>query len=55
MAIHTLNKKIKLGKIGKKRNSPRWADIKKFGLKRARGRRITVAGIKRWRRGRTRV
>ncbi|MFH1294579.1 MAG: 50S ribosomal protein L39e [Candidatus Aenigmatarchaeota archaeon] len=33
----------------KKRSAPRWADIKKFGLKRARTRRIRVR-LKNWRR-----
>jgi ribosomal protein L39E len=33
----------------KKRSAPRWADIKKFGLKRARTRRIQVR-TKSWRR-----
>ncbi len=42
-------KKLKLGALAKVRPSPRWADIKKFGLKRARSRRIRVS-IKKWRR-----
>jgi len=54
MSIKTLNKKIKLGKIKKIRAAPRWADIKKFGMKRARRRRVNVS-IKRWRRTRIRV
>lgn len=54
MSIKSLNKKIKLGKIKKTRAAPRWADIKKFGMKRARRRRINVT-IKRWRRTRLRV
>lgn len=54
MAIKSLAKKIKLGKIKKIRAAPRWADIRKFGLKRARRRRIDVA-IKRWRRTRIRI
>lgn len=54
MAIKTLTKKIKLGKIRKTRAAPRWADIKKFGLKRARTRRIQVS-IKRWRRTRVKI
>lgn len=33
----------------KKRSAPRWADIKKYGLKRARTRRIRVR-TKSWRR-----
>ena len=42
------NKK-KLNAAGKRRSAPRWADIKKFGLKRARTRRIRVR-VKNWRR-----
>ncbi len=55
MGIKHITKKIKLGRIRKIRNAPRWADIKKFGLKRARTRRIRVEGIKKWRRTRLRV
>ena len=46
-------KKIKLTAL-RKRNAPRWADIKKFSLKRARTRRIRVS-VKQWRRGRNKV
>ena len=46
-------KKIKLIAL-RKRNAPRWADIKKFSLKRARTRRIRVTA-KHWRRGRYKV
>jgi len=45
--------KIKLIAL-RKRNAPRWADIKKYSLKRARTRRIRVA-TKHWRRGRNKV
>ncbi len=55
MGIKSLTKKIKLSRVGKIRAAPRWADIKKFGLKRARTRRISVSQIKRWRRTRVRV
>jgi hypothetical protein len=41
--------KKKLGALAKRRPSPRWADIKKFGLKRARSRRVRVS-VKKWRR-----
>ena len=41
--------KKKLASLGKKRSAPRWADIKKFGLKRARSRRIRVR-VKHWKR-----
>ena len=49
-----LGKKLKLVSKGKKRSAPRWADIKKFGLKRARTRRIRVR-TKQWRRSRLKV
>jgi hypothetical protein len=55
MAIRSLSKKIKLGKIKKIRNAPRWIDIKKYGIKRARTRRVNVDKIKRWRRIRLRI
>ncbi|MBI4009639.1 MAG: hypothetical protein HY361_00390 [Candidatus Aenigmarchaeota archaeon] len=55
MSIKFLTKKIKLSKIGKIRTAPRWADIRKFGLKRARSRRLTVDKVKRWRRIRLRI
>lgn len=54
MAKKTLSKKIKLAKIKKVRTAPRWADIKKFGLKHARTRRIDVAK-KRWRQTQVKV
>jgi len=49
MATKTLSKKIKLAKVKRVRAAPRWADIKKFGMKRARSRKIETAK-KRWRR-----
>ena len=55
MAIRHITKKIKLVKIGGYKNAPRWADIKKFGLKRAKSRRIAVGKIKRWRKTRIRI
>jgi hypothetical protein len=55
MAIKHITKKIKLAKIRKVKSAPRWADIRKFGLKRARTRRISVDGVKKWRRTRLRV
>lgn len=54
MAKKSISKKIKLAKIKKVRLAPRWADIKKFGLKRARTRRINVTK-KRWRRSTVKV
>ncbi len=47
-------KKGKLTAAGKSRPAPRWADIRKFGLKRARTRRIQVR-TKRWRRDKLKV
>jgi ribosomal protein L39E len=49
-----LGKKIKLVSRGKRRSAPRWADIKKYGLKRARTRRVNVR-TKRWRRDKLKV
>ena len=45
--------KIKLI-AARRKNAPRWADIKKYGLKRARSRRIRSV-TKHWRRGRYKV
>ena len=45
----TIGKKLKLIALGKIRSAPRWADIKKFGLRRARTRRVRVR-TKNWRR-----
>lgn len=55
MPMRSVSKKIKLGKIQKIRTAPRWTDIRKFGLKRARTRRINVDKVKRWRRTKTKV
>lgn len=55
MPIRSLSKKKKLGKIRKVRLAPRWADLRKFGLKRARTRRIDINKIKRWRRTKIKV
>ena len=49
-----LGEKVKLISRGSRRNPPRWADIKKFGLKRARTRRIRVS-VKSWRRDKLKV
>ena len=54
MAIKHIVKKIKLGALRKIRSAPRWADIRKFGLKRARTRRIRVSR-RNWKRTRLRV
>lgn len=48
-----LGKKVKLI-AARRQSAPRWADIRKFSLKRARSRRIRVA-VKHWRRGRVKV
>jgi ribosomal protein L39E len=45
----TPGKKVKLTSLGKVRSAPRWADIRKFGLKRARTRRVRVR-TRNWRR-----
>ncbi len=55
MSIDSISKKIKLAKIGKIKMAPRWADIRKYGMKRARTRRVNVDKIKRWRRVRIRI
>ncbi len=44
-----LGLKLKMASKGKVRSAPRWADIKKFSLKRARSRRIKVR-TRNWRR-----
>ncbi|HDI06704.1 MAG TPA: hypothetical protein ENF39_01710 [Candidatus Aenigmarchaeota archaeon] len=49
----TLEKKLKLISVSK-RPAPRWADIKKFGLKRARTRRIRT-NTKNWRRSKYKI
>lgn len=49
----TAGKKKKLV-AARRRNAPRWADIKKFSLKRARRRRIRIQ-VKHWRRGKVKV
>lgn len=46
-------KKLKLISVSK-RPAPRWADIKKFGLKRARTRRIR-SDTKHWRRSKYKI
>lgn len=42
MGRKILSRKLKQIKAGKVRQSPRWVDIKKFGVKRARNRRAGV-------------
>jgi len=55
MSRKSLTKKLKLARIGKIRLAPRWVDIRKFGLKRARTRRINVDKVKRWRRSKLKI
>jgi hypothetical protein len=50
----TTGMKKKLAAIGKRRSAPRWADIRKFGLKRARSRRVRVR-VKQWRRDKLKI
>ncbi len=47
-------KKSRLMARGKRRSAPRWADIRKFSLKRARTRRIRVR-TKNWRRDKLKI
>ena len=54
MSKKSLSKKIKLAKIAKMKAAPRWADIRKFGLKRARTRRIFTIR-KKWRKAKIKV
>jgi hypothetical protein len=52
-SIKPAGKKVKLI-AARTQSAPRWADIKKFGMKRARSRRIRVS-TKHWRRGRIKI
>ena len=49
-----LGKKMKLAAAGRVRSAPRWADIRKFSLKRARSRRIRVR-TRNWRRDKIKI
>lgn len=42
MGRKILSRKLRQIKAGKVRLAPRWVDIKKFGMKRARNRRVSV-------------
>lgn len=55
MVIDRLSKKIKLVAIRGIKIAPRWADIRKFGLKRARYRRIRINKERNWRRTKFKV
>jgi hypothetical protein len=52
-SMKPLAKKLKLIAVAKK-PAPRWCDIKKFGMKRARSRRIRVH-YKNWRRDKYKI
>ena len=54
MPLRKISKKLKFSKIGRIRAAPRWADIRKFGLKKVRSRRINIFK-KRWKRTRIKV
>jgi len=55
MSVDSSAKRAKLVRIKKVKSAPRWADIRKFGMKRARTRRINIDKVKRWRRIRLRI
>jgi hypothetical protein len=54
MGRKILSRKLRQIKAGKVRLAPRWVDIKKFGLKRARNRRVSIAR-RSWKRKRLRL
>jgi hypothetical protein len=54
-SIKPSGRKIRISARGKRRSAPRWADIRKFGLKRARTRRIGVDGLRNWRHSKQKV
>ncbi len=47
--VEKLGRKLRLIAKSKLKSAPRWADIRKFGLKRARTRRIRIR-TRNWRR-----
>jgi hypothetical protein len=49
-----LSRKLKQIKEGKVRLAPRWVDIKKFGVKRARNRRVSITR-RSWKRKKLRI
>lgn len=55
MGIKSLSKKSKLGRYRRIKTAPRWVDIRKFGIKRARRRRVQIDKVRRWRRIRLKV
>ncbi len=54
MARKLLNRKLRQIKAGKVRLAPRWVDIKKFGIKRARNRKVAV-NRRNWKRKKLRI
>lgn len=54
MAKKMLSRKLRQIKAGKVRLAPRWVDIKKFGQKRARNRRVAV-NRRSWKRKKLRI
>jgi hypothetical protein len=48
------SRKLRQIKAGKVRLAPRWVDIKKFGIKRARNRRVSIVR-RSWKRKRLRL
>jgi len=48
------SRKLKQIKAGKVRLAPRWVDIKKFGVKRAKNRRVSITR-RSWKRKRLRL
>lgn len=54
-SIRPSGRKIRIAAKGKRRSAPRWADIRKFSLKRARTRRIGVDGLRNWRRSKLKI
>lgn len=54
MGFKEASRKLRYAAAKKVRRAPRWADIKKFGLKRARSRRISSRG-RNWRRDKLRL
>lgn len=54
MGRKILSRKLRQIKAGKIRLAPRWVDIKKFGLKRARNRRVAV-NRRSWKRSKLKI
>jgi ribosomal protein L39E len=54
MGRKILSRKLRQIKAGKVRLAPRWVDIKKFGLKRASNRRVSITR-RSWKRKKLRI